>query len=367
MLLFSGLSRADIATGVRIYNNQWQDTWLMTPAPEITFTGRWIALQADGTMGTFSPASSQDNYIIQSRFSVIPMLRAKFGPLETGIGYGFAYRFRREEIAAGSDRWAFSSVQETGGEFRFLAGFVFSLSDRLNLHLNGGYHYLTDEAMAYSAGISLGFKRMTVVTRAAEPEMDDGSDPVQTVESLAEKPEPDRPDEKPTEESASTAIYKPKPQAAPQIQTVCFIGTEDRFINEINASLGAALIQKGIHVLNWDMLKTAVLKDIEAKADQEVSPNRSQASRNDFLMDDQQILINASSLFPLNAAIETKLRYVYETYGGAVMVNAAYVNMLDPQTGHALFTIAYEKPESTLTECKTVLTEQLVRKMTPMN
>jgi hypothetical protein len=354
-------SHTEISAGIRFYNNQWQETWLLTPAPELTFSSKWVALQFDGRMGTYSPVSAPDNYVLQSHFAMIPMLRLKVGPLESSLGYGYAYRFRREEIYNDSEEWEFSSTQESGGEFRFLFGLGFSVSERMNLHLNGGYHYLNEDNRAFSFGMNLGFKSSNPVIQKVESEMPDSiSDPVETVNS----PEP--PVSQPAkqiENKTPTPTPATKPEENRRIKTVCLIETNDNFINEINASLEAALISNGISVLNWAKIKEAVRLNYQDQNTNNLNSISTQANRDDWLMDDMQTLFNGAGLFPLDAAIETRLRYIYETYGGAILVNAAYVRLLDPQTGEVIITIEYDKPESSFSECKTALTMEVIQKL----
>lgn len=373
ILITSFLSPAvlhsEISTGVRIYNNRWHETWLMTPAPEVTLSTKWFAVQWDGTFGTYAPSAAPENYMIQYRLSLVPMMRLQAGPLESFLGYGLAYRFLREEIPLESNQWAFSSLQEVRGTFRFLLGLGISISERMNLHLNGGYHYQNEDNLAFSFGMSLGFKQTSAVDQPAPadtekaPPADNSSDDSKF--NSAQTPSEKKPAESPAAlspasnaassaaaaESAGAGALSRKP-----IQTVCFIETRDKFINEINASLGASLIEKGIHVLSWEMIKTAVREHHQTQFSK---TGDSSADRNDYLMDEMKIIINASSLFPLDAVIETKLRYIYETYGESILVNAAYVQLLNPQNAEPFMSIDFEKPESTFLECKTELTSKL--------
>ena len=349
---------AEICTGIRLYNNQWQETWLMTPAPEVTLSGKWIALQFDGAMGTYIPKAKPQNYILQTRFSVVPMFRLKFGVLETMLGYGFAYQFRREEQLNDSNQWTFLSPQENSGEFRFLLGLGFSLSEYMNLHLNFGYHYLNKDNMAYSSGLSIGFNKMVIQSGSKKPNGE-------RLESLLSPPEKeDAPRktqtviEKKNKREATTIPQAPKDTI--RIKTVCLVSTKDEFINEINASIESALIKNGTSVLSWEKIKEAVWQHYR---NTQTSSANNILDQSDFFMTDSQILFNGADLFDLDAAIETRLRYIYETYGGEILVNAAYLRALHPKTGEVLISIDYDNPESTLAECKAFLISELLKKI----
>ncbi|NQT25037.1 hypothetical protein HQ585_06770 [candidate division KSB1 bacterium] len=359
------INYAEISTGIRVYNNQWHETWLITPAPVLTFSSKWMALQFDGTFGTYSPQAAPYNYIIQSRFSMIPMLRLKVGPIESGLGYGYAYQFSRNEILNKSDQWEFSSLQENSGEFRFLIGLGFSVSDHLNFHVNGGYHYLNQNNLAYSFGMSIGFKQSISEIPEKESVTDNRPSPdnqsINTVE---------RSDSQPAIEitnQTKSQVPELEPKATAQIKTVCLIGTQDKFINEINASLEAALIKNGTSVLSWDKIKVAVRKHHQKMRIEESNGNSSYDDRDDFFMNDMQIFFNGAELFALDAVIDTKLRYIYETYGEEILVNAAYIRVLHPKTGEILIAIEYDKPESSYSECKAALTTQLIQKLYTQN
>lgn len=356
-LLLIPAIRSEISTGVRLYNNQWQKTWLITPAPELTFSGRWVALQIDGALGTYSPPPSSKNYITQSRISMIPMFHLSLGPVETHLGYGYAYQFRREEIFTASDEWVFNSFRESSGEFRFLLGLGFSLSDHLNCHFDGGYHYLNSKALAYSFGIRVGFKQCVTQITHTETSLEQRESLLKSVESTIEDSNLNK-----NNYTSSELERTEKFVETPTLKTVCMVGTQDKFINELNSTLEAALVKKGISVLSWDKIKSAVRQQYNGSRDTPLK----YSAQDDFFMDDMQIIFNGSELFPLDAVIETKLRYIYETYGGEILVNAAYIRLLHPKTGEVLGALEYDKPESSFSECKAALTSRLIEYMYPL-
>lgn len=351
-------AHAEICTGVRIYNNQWQETWLMTAAPEVSLKGKWLALQFDGTFGTYSPKASPQNYILQSRMSAIPMINLNMGVLETMIGYGFAYQFLREEIYTEPAQWTFSSTQETSGEFRFLLGLGFSVSDRMNLHLNGGYHFINEDNSAYSFGMSFGFKSITGASDSPKPENIKPRKLLSPPEKDVISTEPEIIAEE--AEEPQTKIIPPVSDDTALIKTVCIIGTEDPFINEVNADIESAFRENGIRIIDWEKIRAAAWQQYEHSY---AENSNATLNPSDFFLTNSQILYNVADAFDLNAVIETKLRYVYETYGGEISVNAAYVRAIHPKSGKVLFSINHEKLESSFSDCKSALISELVLKL----
>jgi hypothetical protein len=87
-----------IDIGLGLCNNHWQNDWLLTPAPEISYTSRWFSFGLDGTLGSYAPSPDQNGFILQTRISVIPMFRLPLGSFSVSVGYGFSSLYRREEI-----------------------------------------------------------------------------------------------------------------------------------------------------------------------------------------------------------------------------------------------------------------------------
>ncbi|MBN1893321.1 hypothetical protein JW906_02455 [bacterium] len=325
-------ARADVLLGVRGCNNNWHQDWILVPAPEIALSSRFLFLSVDGTYALFTPSDPKIHYTIRTRNSILPGLRLPFGPFFLSAGYGLALRFQRDEKLSPSGRFSFDSATSVHGAFRAGFGTGFSLSRSLSLVLKGEYDFVdrNDRGFAFAAGILLKRKVLPV---AIVPEPD------QEVRE-PEKPAPQEPVE-----------------VRIRIRSVTFPETSDEIVNELNRALGIALIKAGIQMISWDKMKAAAGLPAPSQPDEFETDSESGFVETT----DWEIVSRASETLKCDGFIRTKVRYVYQSYGGDILINSAQLVLIDTRTGSVMWASEYQEQESSFSRCKERLSEELVR------
>jgi len=322
---------ADVLLGIRGCNNNWHSDWILAPAPEIALSSRFLSLSLDGTYALFTPSDPKIHYTIRTRNSIIPSLRLPVGPFFLSAGYGLALRFQRDEQLSPSGRFSFESETAVHGAFRAGIGTAFSLSRSLSLVLKGEYDFVerNDRGFAFGAGILL--RRQALPTAIV--------------------PEP----EKEVREPKKPVPAEPAP-AQVRIHSVTFPETSDEIVNELNRALEIALIKAGIQIISWEKMKAAAglppLQPEESGGDLDAG----------FIeTTDWEIVSKASETLKCDGFIRTKVRYVYQSYGGDILINSAQLVLINTQTGSVVWASEYQEQESSFSRCKQRLAEELVR------
>lgn len=71
-----------------------------------------------------------------------------------------------------------------------------------------------------------------------------------------------------------------------------------------------------------------------------------------------QIVLETRKKLEITTAIETSLRYTFKAYGGDVLVQSAYVRMIDLETGKVLWATDFNMQDASYRKCKQKLAEQ---------
>ena len=114
---------SDVHFALKLCNNHWYDRWLMTMAPEMSLTGQWFWISLDGTLGTVKPYGDEEGLILQSRWTIMSMLKIPFpGPFFASIGVGFSHSLRRVESKNTFADYTADTREKNQGELRALMG-----------------------------------------------------------------------------------------------------------------------------------------------------------------------------------------------------------------------------------------------------
>ncbi|MBN2416739.1 hypothetical protein JXO52_12905 [bacterium] len=320
-------------------NNYWQDTWLITPAAEVTLTGRYLALSMDGTFGAVNEPSPGSVSRFQSRASIMPLLRLPlYRSIFIGAGYGLTHVFRREDVISAAGTAEILNNHEFSGELRAEAGFGISFGGRLSLLVKGGYSRISDTQYTYYVSTGLLFKpgglpvRETVAATAVPVEL-----PVQSPELV-----PLKEDSKSTarlivqkEKKEDKAHIKETPERTLLFTRATVIHTSDIIISEFNLFIESLLSERGVSIFDWNALD-AVLREEDTYAGDTAAISRVGRER-----------------FGIQAIVETALRYAYtDSYGGGIRVEHASVRILDTAGSRVIGVLNFDSGEAGLDVCK---------------
>jgi|GEM_PF-1101101 len=356
--LFLGITEGGVNLGFNVCNNRWNNHWLFTPAPEVSCSGRWFWIGVDGTLGSYTP--SNDGYIFQTRFSLMPMVRVPLvGPFFTAAGYGFSYVFCREEFKDANGDYQFTSHTDVGGEIRSFFGMEIPLFARMKIYTKGGYAFINKNHQYYfvSIGTSLVWPKASVQKQKK----------INSI--LTEKNMQRSAVEEEIENLAFQNIREQTPIKTERTDTkhltkVAIIGTNDPIINELNTAIEAALIKSEIPVYSWHKIK-----DMVEKRHQRISVETTQTTESlpslEF-MSPMDIALEGSQLMDLSVIIETQMRYSYKTYGGEILVNSAYARIIQPASGQVLWTTEYTNIHSKFVDVKKTLTTETTKALTSL-
>ena len=90
--------QAQVGIHANALNNHWENHWVLSPAPEVTFSGKWFLFSADGTLGYFHPSDSPQSTLFMTRASMVPMLKLQLGPFFLAAGYGISHQYKRGRL-----------------------------------------------------------------------------------------------------------------------------------------------------------------------------------------------------------------------------------------------------------------------------
>ena len=324
-----------INLGMRICNNQWNNKWLITPAPEVSLSTRWFWIGADGTMGSYKPLVGRGGYIFQTRFSLIPMLRIPFiGPFFGAAGYGFSYTFRRVELENTDGKYEISSKEIGKGEIRAFLGMEIPISSKLKIYIKGGYSFINDNNRYFSASFGTSFI---------------------WPKSYSDKKLYIKPPQKERAKTLATSIKRNL-----LIKRVTFISSEDIITNELNTAIETALVNSGIKVFRWKTVRQNLVQYLD-KQTGENNINADNISSPVDTMTSFQIAVRASRLLKLDAIIKTHIRYTYKSYGAGIIVHSAYVKIIQPQSGEIIWATEYNPSNKSFLRCKQKLSKAVLQ------
>jgi hypothetical protein len=333
VLLFQTLRvKGDVHVGLKTCNNQFDHSWVMTLAPEMALVWKWFSLGLDGTVATYTPSNAPENYQLQMRVSFYPLLRIPLRRFFLETGYGISKTFVRDEIWTNNSGYRFTADETFHGEFRTDAGCVIPMSDDYRLILKGGYAHQkkTDRFFFVSMGVGFGaHKRAAAIAQESAP--------------------PQVADIRPPVESLASSVLK----------NVSLIGGTDIISGELNAAIEAALVQSGIQVTSWEKIRTSVEEQFQKQA-KAANPKSSFTSLFTDSLNNMEIALYGSKLLPLDAIIETSIRYAYKTYGEDIIVQSAFMKMIDPPSGNIIWAAEYGSPDPSFIRCKQKLITDLL-------
>ena len=334
-IVLSGISgaEADIRISVQGCNSQYGSYWVMTASPEIAMTWKWFGIGLDGSWAAFTPPDALQNYAVRTRISFYPLLRIPLRRFFIETGYGVSQTFRRDEIEGSEGGFRFESGQLLHGEVRASGGVSVSLGGSTRMILRGGLAHQGKDSRFLFASLGIGFG-----TKA--PQSSSDGRPATSVEMETARP--------------AEATVPPK------FKNLSVLGGEDAISTELNAAVEAALIREGIQVINWDKIRTAVQDDLLSRSKTAIPKAQITASFTDSLTR-MQIAFRGTRLLPLDAIVETTIRYVYKAYGEDVIVQSASVRLTDAESGHILWVTEYDSQDTSFSGCKQKLIRDLIK------
>ena len=335
LIILLQLTTAEAQTGVyggvKGCNTHWQGTWLMTPAAELTLTGKYLALSMDGTFGTFTPPGDGSVSQFQSRASMIPQLRLQFfRSLFITVGYGVAHVFSREDRIIPEGSAEILNSHEFAGEIRAGGGLGISLGSRISLVVKSEYSRISSDNYMFSVSAGLLFKNRRAEQRTEVTPEDAG--PVSLIES------PELVPLKEAQKAAAVPAEKEE-EAANQVaipfRRAAVIHASDIILTEFNMFIETLLAERGVTLVDWGGIH-------EALKEAEIYPGET-----------AKIARFGREQFGLEAVVETALRYEYiDSFGGGIRVNHASVRVLDTADYTVIGVAQFESRNAGFDECK---------------
>ncbi len=326
---------ASIQIGLKMTNSKTHNYWLLTPAPDLEFSGRWLSLSIDGIIGTYIPPADAAGFVMFSKFSAVPMVQLRIKRMFISAGFGFSNIFRREELHGTDGNLSITSGQIQRGEFRTHLGFRIPLKPNLSLVLKTGYSYIDKQYQSMSGGMNVEFILF--------PSAVNGMSPILKTAAVG--------NEKPKK-----SVVQPLPVTVhPDFSRVCIVENQDKVVNELNEAIEVALIQAGVQVMSWKKILLAA----NPNGTVAVSTS-SNSNETDKTTAGMEIALQNYKPLGITTAIETSLRYTFKAYGGDVLVQSAYVRMVDLLTGNLLWGTDFKMQDASLLRCKQKLAEQTV-------
>lgn len=329
-------AHADVFLGVSLANNRWQNQWVYSYAPEIAISGKWYWISMDFTKGKLGQLNNQPGDIVQSRWSLVPMLKVDvWGPFFIAAGYGMSHTFRQEELYNNTGFVDNLVSKKYFGEARGIAGIKVQLFKDLAIVAKGGVSYIDKNHYYLSASIGA---CLTIPTRS------DG------------QPRPARP---------ATTSRKMETNLSQDNRQFVIVGSKDLVIRELNAAMEVALLESGMHVRSWDKVRDRVLRQTRDRSKSTVSD----LLKNDIVTMNENampidIALEGARILNLDAVIESQLRYSYKDFGSEVTVHAASVRIVQPNSGEILWAREYSKPKTSFAKLKKLVANDIISVLT---
>jgi hypothetical protein len=305
LFVFGTVPASEIEIGMNISNNKWQGHWVVTPVPGIAWSTSWFRLEADGTTGSYSLSSGSKDYSLQSQWSIVPMLRLPIGDhIFAAAGYGFSQVFHRQEVFQ-DNLFVASSQVKNEGIFKALAGIRCPIMDGLSLTAHGGFASTNSKDQAFFGALGLEFS-----LSCGETETSLSLDLVEKTETTAPIPE---------QNIHKLTIVRPK----------------DPVVNDLITSVEEGLLQAGIEVISWEKLKNLLTQRAD-DSDRTTDQNYSALNKDEA---DLNFAFTVAQIQDLDAILEVRMRYAFESYGGDIEVSAMSARAIQPVTGKVLWVL----------------------------
>ena len=141
-------------------NNYWSGNWLYTNLATAGINWRTLSIIFEGTEGSYYTSDDENKWIDQTRYSLISSISFDVKNLYMAIGFGYSqicYNFRYRNNQGIHSTSSEISYYKT---FRIAGGFLFPLSRRINICLEGAGVYLTSND--FSSAVTFGLKYMLI-------------------------------------------------------------------------------------------------------------------------------------------------------------------------------------------------------------
>jgi hypothetical protein len=320
--------------GVKMSNTQTHDYWLVTPSPECGASCRWGSLVADGFWGSYAPSEDPEGMITLSRISLTPMIRLPWKNTFISAGYGVSGISRRSVMHDDDGALSISSASRFQGTLRCNAGIRLPFRPHAWGTVTAEYLYVDKQFRSFSIGLGVAVSPgpSDVQVASAVP-----NEEIRRAEKLFEIPE-----------------LKPMPRVSLGISKVCVIRNADPIANELNSAIEVALIQAGFQVISWDKVASGAEQPLPS-----LSPNPGEGNA-DPQARAIQIALKKHASLDFSTAVMTSLRYTFKAYGGDVLVQSAYVKIMDLATGNVVWAGDFNASDASFLRCKQKLSEQTV-------
>ena len=327
--------------GLKMTNNQTHDYWLLAASPEWGISSHFMSVLVDGMAGSYTPVEDAHGYVQISRLSVVPLLQLNWHRFRISSGYGFCFMYRRTEIHDIHGALSITPGQIQHGEFRANLGYRFPLRPGMDWEIKTGYAYVDKNFRCFSAGmgmvLTLG-RTLNPIVSTYPPQSDVQRKPL----SLTRKPVR-------LIQSGVLMDSRSNPLNPIRISRISIVHQTDPIVEELNDAIEVALIQAGLHVVNWEKIcETVRSQSQNAPAESETASSPSAGL---------QAVMKSRSALDISTAVETSLRYTFKAYGGDVLVQAAYVKIIDLDSGNVIWASDFNMPDASFNRCKKKLSE----------
>jgi hypothetical protein len=318
MILLTGhstlrLRAAEWQTEASVRNNDFGDGWILTPAGGIAVSWKWLRLGADASIASYTPAEFPNDYRSRTRVSLVPMLRLPLGRFFVQAGCGIAASSVRRQIWTGGESYRFDSEEGFRGELRGEAGVRLPVFESCGLILKGGAAGEGSKGRFFYAGLGFGIR--TSQPRAV---------------AAAERPMDGEPD-------GSAA-------AASGVRSLSVVGGTDDVSRRFSVAIESALIRSGIEVVDWNRLKATVDERLRAEA-KAVNPRQSLNHLFTDSLSAAELAFHAADLHPIDAIIETGVRYTVRAYGEEPVIESSRIRLIIPSTGAVVWSAGFDSPD----------------------
>jgi hypothetical protein len=106
-------------------------------------------------------------------------------------------------------------------------------------------------------------------------------------------------------------------------------------VNDLITSIEAGMLEAGIEVISWEKLKALAADRPETK-EQTTDNGYSPLSKDESELN---LALSVSQIQDLDAIVEIRMRYAFESYGGDITVSAVSARAVQPVTGKILWVI----------------------------
>lgn len=329
IMLLAPPAFAQVGLGMRACNNHWDNQWILSPSPEVTYQAKWFLLSMDGTLGYFHPSTSPGSTVFISRASMIPMLKLQWGPVFLATGYGVSHQFRREDLIGSDNRTHIKEKSRIIGEARALLGLTLPLNNTVSLMLKGGYNYQDANHRYFS--VSAGF------TFHGTPNLFNRGPHKKTIEI-----------------KEAGQIRSAVTQQSP-FKKATFIKSDDPITSEFNRSIESALMIKGIETYDWATLRHQLIDHLSQTVED--------AEKEVHTLSPIDLTLKGAELLNIGLLVDSQLRYNYQTYGGNIFIQYASLRLIRIRDGKVLWTGHLEGGKRKFPEVKRMMAAALLEQL----